>query len=385
MPTSGPLGMVERTRNQNEEHVHKPQQAISSGAISLHPVPAMKLRFSFPLMPQLGHRMSVSLLAILAFTAVRSHAQDEVHVVPRNPPATAGDVTAKPETGLNAHTRTLRADVDLVLVPVVVTDAMNRPVLDLKENDFALYENDKRQQIEFFSAEDAPISVGMILDFSKSMTDKFDTERAAVSEFFKNANPEDDYFAIAISDRPTLIADSTQSIDDLEQKLGLAIPAGNTALLDAIYLGVTRMRSARYQRRALVIISDGGDNHSYYNEREIKALAEEADVLMYSIGIFDNMPVPVFKTIEEKLGKRLLTGITEMTGGRTIAADDRDKVPGIAAAISRELRQQYVLAYRSTNPLHDGKWRKIRVRMTSATNPRSLHLHYKQGYLAPEN
>jgi len=329
--------------------------------------------------------MSVSLLAILLSPAVRSQAQDDVHVVPRNPQATTGDVLVKPENGLNAHTKTLRADVDLVLVPVVVTDAMNRPVLDLKGNDFALYENDQRQRIESFSTEDDPISVGMILDFSKSMTDKFDTERAAVSEFFKNANPEDDYFAIAISDRPTLIADSTQSIDDLEQKLGLAIPAGNTALLDAIYLGVTRMRFARYQRRALVIISDGGDNHSYYNEREIKALAEEADVLMYSIGIFDNMPVPVFKTIEEKLGKRLLTGITELTGGRTIAADDRDKVPGIAAAVSRELRQQYVLAYRSTHRLHDGKWRKIRVRMITATGALPLHVHYKKGYLAQEN
>jgi Ca-activated chloride channel homolog len=344
----------------------------------------MKFTSSLPLMPQLGRQMIVSVFAILLFTVVRSQAQDEVHVVPRNPRASTGDVTVKPD-GMNRHTKTLHADVDLVLVPVVVTDALNRPVLDLQAKDFAVYENDQRQQVEFFSTEDAPISVGMILDFSKSMTDKFDTERAAVSEFFKNANPEDDYFAIAISDRPTLIADSTQSIDDLEQKLGLAIPAGNTALLDAIYLGVSRMRLARYQRRALLIISDGGDNHSYYNGREIRALAEEADVLMYSIGIFDNMPVPVFKTIEEKLGKRLLTGITEMTGGRTIAADDRDKVPGIAAAISRELRQQYVLAYRSNNPSHDGKWRKIRVRMMSAVNLRSLHLHYKQGYIAPEN
>jgi Ca-activated chloride channel homolog len=345
----------------------------------------MKFRFYFPLLPQLEHPTTLFLLAILLFLAVRSQAQDEVHVVPRNPRATTSDVGVDPESGLNPHTKTLRADVDLVLVPVVVTDALNRPVLDLKENDFALYENEQRQPIQFFSIEDAPISVGMILDFSKSMTDKFDVERAAVSEFFKNANPQDDYFAIAISDRPTLIADSTQSIDDLQQKLGLAIPAGNTALLDAIYLGVTQMRLARYQRRALLIISDGGDNHSYYNEREIKAIAEEADVLMYSIGIFDNMPVPVFKTIEEKLGKRLLTGITEMTGGRTIAADDRDKVPEIAAAISRELRQQYVLAYRSTHPLHDGKWRKIRVRMIASTGARALHLHYKKGYLAQEN
>ncbi|HXW93528.1 MAG TPA: VWA domain-containing protein [Terriglobales bacterium] len=330
--------------------------------------------------------LSLTLAILLLSVAARSQSQDEVHVVPRNPShLTPEDATGPNREGLDAHTKPVRADVDLVLVPVVVTDAMNSPVLNLKKDDFAIDENDERQQIQFFSKEDAPISVGMILDFSKSMSNKFEAERAAVTEFFKNANPADDYFAIAISDRPHLIADSTQSIDDLEQKLAMAIPAGNTALLDAIYLGVTQMRFARYRRRALLIISDGGDNHSYYNERETKALAQEADVLMYSIGIFDNMPVPVFKTIEEKLGKRLLTGITELTGGRTVAADDRDKIPEIAAALSRELREQYLLAYRSTHPLHDGKWRKIRVQVIAPDGAQPLHVHYKKGYLTPEN
>jgi len=325
--------------------------------------------------------------AILLFSVVaRTQSQDEVHVVPpKSHQSTTGDGTEDHRAlGLDTHTKPVRADVDLVLVPVTVTDVMNRPVLNLKKDDFAIYENDERQQIQFFSKEDAPISVGVILDFSKSMSDKFEAERVAVSEFFKNANPADDYFAIAISDRPKLIADSTHSIDDLQAKLAMAIPAGNTALLDAIYLGIAQMRFARYPRQALLIISDGGDNHSYYNEKQTKALAEEADVLMYSIGVFDNMPVPVFKTIEEKLGKRLLTRLTELTGGRTIAADDRDRIPEIAAAISRELREQYVLAYRSTDSRHDGKWRKIKVRVL-ANGAESLHVHHKKGYLAQEN
>jgi len=350
--------------------------------------PPMEVRFSVFSLCALRRRMFLSVvLATLLFPVVaRTQSQDEVHVVPRKShQATAGDSTEDNRApGLNAHTKPVRADVDLVLVPVTVTDAMNRPVLNFKKDDFAIYENDERQRVQFFSKEDAPISVGVILDFSKSMSDKFEAERAAVSEFFKNANPADDYFAIAISDRPKLIADSTQSIDDLQAKLAMAIPAGNTALLDAIYLGVAQMQFARYQRRALLIISDGGDNHSYYNEKQTKALAEEADVRMYSIGIFDNMPVPVFKTIEEKLGKRLLTRLTELTGGRTIAADDRDRIPGIAAAISRELREQYVLAYRSTNIRHDGKWRRIKVRVL-ANGTESLHVHYKKGYLAQEN
>jgi Ca-activated chloride channel family protein len=208
-----------------------------------------------------------------------------------------------------------------------------------------------------------------------------------VAEFFNGANPEDDYFVITLGDRPRIVADTTESLEQIQAKLAMVIPNGNTALLDGIYLGVDKLSSARYQRRALLIISDGGDNHSHYTSREIKRLIQEADVLIYSIGIFDNMPVPVFKTIEEKLGKRLLTQITEETGGRTIAADDRSKVPEIAADISRELRQQYLLGYRSSNAAHDGKWRKIKLQVTAATASEAvppLRAYYKKGYMAPE-
>jgi Ca-activated chloride channel family protein len=313
---------------------------------------------------------------------------DEVHVVPRD----GSNHTARPlvleapdsNSALNAHTKPLRAAVDLVLVPTTVTDGKNRPVTDLQKQNFAVYEQNEPQEIRNFSTEDAPISVGLILDVSKSMSNKIETERTAVAEFFNNASPEDDYFVITLGDRPRIIADTTQSLDDIEAKLALVIPNGNTALLDGIYLGVDKLNSAHYQRRALLIISDGGDNHSHYTAKETKRLVQEADVFIYAIGIFDNMPVPVFKTIEEKLGKRLLTQITELTGGRTIAADDRSKVPEIAATISRELREQYLLGYRSSNAVHDGKWRKIKVQLNSSEGVPPLHAYYKKGYLAPE-
>ena len=164
--------------------------------------------------------------------------------------------------------------------------------------------------------EDTPISIGLILDVSKSMTNKVDAERIAVSEFFKNANPEDDYFAISLADRPHVLADTTQSLEQIERKLAFVTPAGHTALLDAIYLGVSKMRDAHYQRRALLIISDGGDNHSHYALKEIKKLVQESDVLVHSAGIVDTLTVPVVKTIEEKLGQPLLTKIAEASGGR---------------------------------------------------------------------
>jgi Ca-activated chloride channel family protein len=320
--------------------------------------------------------------ASLLDRGAQAQSSDNVNVVPRNRPAAASNQSPEPLGGNSL--RPVRIDVDLVLVPASVTDRMNRPVIDLQKDNFGLYENDALQQIRYFTEEDEPISIGLILDVSKSMSNKIETERAAVAEFFKNANPEDDYFVISLDNRPHLIADTTQSLEDIQQKLALVVPDGNTALLDAIYLGVAKMRSARYQRRALLIISDGGDNHSHYTTRETKSMVQESDVLVYSIGIFDNLPVPVFKTIEEKLGQRLLVDITEASGGRTIAADHREKVPEIAAAISRELRQQYVLGYKSSSAVRDGKWRKIKVQVSAASGDPPLRAYYKRGYLAPE-
>lgn len=327
----------------------------------------------------------ILVLAVLIFPPHLRSQSDDVHVLPKRAgnPKDAGIVSNDMDPDLNAHTKPLRVDVDYVLVPVTVRDALNRPVLDLKGNNFNVYEDDEQQKIQVFWKDDAPISVGLILDFSQSMSNKFEMERAAVKEFFNNANPQDDYFVIAVSDRPKLIADSTDSIEDLQQKMGMATPNGSTALLDAIWVGVRKLHSARHQRRALLIISDGGDNHSYYNSKQIRKMAQEADVMMYSIGIFDNMPVPVFKTIEEKLGKRLLTGITELTGGYTIAADNRDRVPEIAAEISQQLRQQYILAYRPRRTLPNGKWRKIKVQVIVPGSSSPLHVDYKKGYIAP--
>jgi len=326
--------------------------------------------------------LSLALTAMLLPSSLRSQT-DEVHIIPRDvhPPKIDGNASnADPEL---QNTKPLRADVSLVLVPVTVRDAMNRPVVDLKTDNFRVFEENQQQDLRHCWREDAPISVGVILDFSKSMSNKIEMETAAVREFFNNANSQDDYFVVAISDRPHLIADSSDSFDELQRRMATTVPDGNTALLDGIYVALRKMRTARYTRRALLIISDGGDNHSYYNAKKIKRMAEEADVMIYAIGIFDNMPVPVFKTIEEKLGQHLLTEITELTGGFTIAADNREKLPEIAGAISRALREQYVLAYRPKNQAHDGKWKKIKVQVMGLERLLPLHVDYKKGYISP--
>jgi Ca-activated chloride channel homolog len=273
----------------------------------------------------------------------------------------------------------LRVNVDLVLIPVTVADAMNRPVLELSKRDFGLYDSGKRQDIKYFFAQAAPISIGLILDFSQSMENKIEREREAVVQFFNNANPEDDYFAVAVSSKPQLIGDTTDSLDDLQSSIEVRPPQGSTALLDSIALGLRRMRSARYQRRALLIISDGGDNSSRYTLRAIKNLVRESDVDVYAIGLFDTA---VFKTYEELMGKRWLREITDTTAGRTVTVDSVNKLPEAAAEISRELRQQYVLGYSPTDAAANGQWHKVKVQVSSSTPEHPLTPLYKKGYYA---
>jgi Ca-activated chloride channel family protein len=211
------------------------------------------------------------------------------------------------------------------------------------------------------------------------MSDKIDKSRDAVVEFFRTANPQDEFFCITFSDKPELLADFTQSVEDIQSKLVYAVPKGRTALLDAIYLGMNRMRKARYQRKALLIISDGGDNHSRYTEGEIRSMVKEADVQIYGIGLFDRD----FKTPEEREGPALLSEITEVTGGRTFTIDAPNELADVATKIGIELRNQYVLGYRPTNPARDGKWRKIKVKLIPPKGLPPLHVYAKTGYYAP--
>ena len=282
----------------------------------------------------------------------------------------------------NAPVKPLRVNVNVVLVPVVVADAMNHPIIGLEKQNFELSDNGEQEEIQYFSAEDAPISVGLLVDVSKSMTDKVDSEREAVSEFFKNANQQDDYFVVAFSSHPEMLTEVTQSIGTIEGKLGSVVPNGSTALLDAIATAMSHLRSAKYKRRALLIISDGGDNNSHHKYREIKSLVRDSDVEVYAIGLFDTA---FFKTYEEYMGKKWLSEITDATGGRTVAVDNISKMGEAAAAISTEMRNQYVLGYRPSNILTDGKRRQIKVRVIKpSSSDAQLQAYYKRGYIVPK-
>ena len=281
--------------------------------------------------------------------------------------------------GLSAHVRPLKVDVDLVLVPVTITDPMNRLVTGLEKDNFQLYEGNSQQEIRTFSSEDAPVSLGVIFDSSGSMSSKMDRAKEAVVEFFKTANPQDEFFMITFSDEPEEVSDFTSSVDEIQNKLVFAVPRRRTALLDAIYMGISKMRQAKYPKKALLIISDGGDNHSRYTENEIKSLVKEADVMIYAIGIYDRYA----SAVEERLGPQLLSDITELTGGRAFTIDNPNDLGDVATKIGVELRNQYVLGYRPNKVVRDGKWRKIKVKLLPPKGLPPLRVYARTGYYAP--
>jgi Ca-activated chloride channel homolog len=316
--------------------------------------------------------------AAQAQTATETDPINEVHVTPRVPISEA----AKKEIinpALETHTKPIKVDADLVLVPVTITDPMNRLVTGLDKDNFAVYEDKSQQEIRHFSSEDAPVSIGIIFDMSGSMGSKIERAREAVVQFLKTANPQDEFFMITFADKPEEVSGFTQNVDDIQNKLLFTVPKGRTALLDAIYLGITEMRQAKYPKRALLIISDGGDNHSRYTEGEIKSMVREADTLIYAIGIYDHY----FPTPEEQLGPELLSEITEVTGGRAFTIDNPNDLADVATKIGIELRNQYVLGYRPKNEAHDGKWRKIRVKLIPPKGLPPLRVFAKSGYYAP--
>ncbi len=325
--------------------------------------------------------LGIAFLGVLFLaSSTPAQVQDEVHVQPRSTPAATPPETASAsDSTLRTHTKPVKVDVDLVLIPATITDPMNRLVTGLERDNFEVYENGRKQEIRHFSSEDAPISLGVIFDMSGSMTNKIEKAREAVVEFFRTANPQDEFFMIAFSEKPELLSDFTTSIEDIQGKLVTTNPRGRTALLDAIYLGLNKMKAAHHEKKALLIISDGGDNHSRYTESEIKSLVKEADVQIYAIGIFDLVP----RTEEERLGPSMLGTITDVTGGRTFTIDNPNELADVATKIGIELRNQYVLGYRPTNPVHDGKWRKVRVKLNPPKGLPPLHVYAKTGYYAP--
>ena len=296
----------------------------------------------------------------------------------------AKDDVRKDTPGAPIKAGQLQMAVELALINVTVTDPYNRLVTGLEPDNFRVYEDSIEQEVVTFSSEDVPISIGVIFDFSGSMANKVAKAREAAVQFFKTANPQDEFFLVSFNERAELSSSFTNSVEDLQSRLMLTAPKGRTALLDAIYLGLSQMRGAHNAKRALLILSDGGDNHSRYNESDIKRLVKEADTQLYAIGIFDPLGYRN-RTPEELNGPSLLGEVTEMTGGRVFAVERLEDLPDIASKIGMELRNQYVLGYRPSNKVHDARWRKVKIKLRAPKGLPPLNVYSKTGYYAPSH
>lgn len=279
----------------------------------------------------------------------------------------------------------LVVDIDLVLVNVTVTDPYNRLVTGLRKEHFEVEEDKEHQEILYFSNEDVPLSLGVVFDVSGSMDRANKLERAAKAAvtFLETANPEDEFFVVHFNDQPTLLTPFTHHVEDLMSRLLTIQAKGRTSLMDAIYLALDQMRDAHNTRKALLVISDGGDNNSRYSVRDVLNAVRESDVQIYAIGIFD----PVSNRSEPEIvwGPSLLKDVAETTGGRLFPIElyNLNQLPDVAEKISVELRNQYILGYRPTNTQRDGTWRKIKVKLSPPKGLPPLSLYARQGYYAP--
>ncbi len=329
--------------------------------------------------PRFGARASFALLALFAAVTTFLLAKDKkdgtldraddhgTQVNVRRPPV---------------HAIPIQVDVNLVIVNVTVTDPYDRIVTGLDQTNFQVFDEKVAQKIETFSTEDAPISVGLVFDSSGSMSDKIEKSKEAALQFFKTSNPQDEFMLINFSNQPQLVSRFTSNFENLQDRLVFVKSGGKTALLDAIYMGMNEMKKATTNRKALLVISDGGDNHSRYTENDIKRAVKESDVQIFAVGIFEPLASRA-RTPEEAGGPSLLANVAEVSGGRMFSVENPDELPDIAEKISIDLRNQYVIGYKPSNLVRDGRWRRIKLKLNPPKGLPPLRVYARTGYYAP--
>lgn len=277
-------------------------------------------------------------------------------------------------------TKVERVQVDLVTLTLTVTDLYGRLVSGLSKKDFTIYDNNKQQEITFFSDSDAPVSVGIIFDVSGSMTgEKIRKARTALSRFINTSHPSDEYFLIAFNSRAQLLLDRTRDGDAVLQKLTLVNPTQNTALYDAVYLGIERVTRGAHRKKALMIISDGQDNASRYNFGEVRRLMKESDVVTYSVGILGGGDSASSLGMQ---GQAFLDELSSVSGGKSFYPTTAVEMDEIFERIALELRHQYTIGYTPADFQPDGKWRKVRVNVKPPRGMRRLTVRSREGYYA---
>ena len=274
----------------------------------------------------------------------------------------------------------IQIDADTVRANVTITDASGHLAPNLQKKNFRLFEDNVEQKILTFSRKDVPASIGLLFDTSQSMSDKMVASRHAVAQFLQNSNPKDEFFLVSFNNRPELKSSFTSDIEQLQERTMSLKPRGRTSLLDAIYFGVAQMKSARYDRHVLLVISDGGDNHSRHDETDIRNVLKESDCQLYALGIFDAHDMG--RTTEEREGPSLLSDFAETTGGHVFQAANLWELVDLSGNLGVELQRQYVIGYKPSDPRPDS--RRIKVSLTPF-NDWHLMTHARTGYYTPQD
>jgi len=298
---------------------------------------------------------------------------------------------------LRAQTKTMdaafRTNSQMVLVPITVTDHSGKTVQGLRAQDFNVFEDQVPQQIMAFTSEDAPCSVGLVLDISGSMRSSLAAAKSVAQSFVKTANQEDEFMLLTVSSQPEAVPGFTTDTAALQDNIAATTSGGMTALIDTLYLGLNRMRKAGQPRRALLVLSDGVDNYSRYSKGELMRVAFEADVQIYSI-IVDNgaanaVPATVpFRPMlirkggdqsQQAEGPRMLEELSEKTGGLHFHVRTDAEANAAAIQAGQALRNEYVIGYHPPVSGISGKWHRVRVKSTVP----KLNVYARNGYYAP--
>jgi len=294
-----------------------------------------------------------------------------------------------------ANAPTFHTSVEMVLVPVTVTDNNGRTVEGLRADEFNIFDDRKPQKIVSFSSDDAPCSVGLVLDVSGSMQQTLSGAKEIAQAFLGSANPDDEFLLLTVSTQPAAMPAFTTDTAALEESIGFAKPGGLTALFDTVYLGLSRMRQAQWPRRALLILSDGVDNHSRYSEKDLMSVALEADVQIYTIVVDNGLsgvgtsitpyrPALVKKPWDragERQGPEMLEKLSDQTGGLYFRVHNTDEAKEDAIKAGRALRSEYVIGYRPTDSGTSRRLHRIRVK-SKAPN---VHVHARSSYYSVED
>jgi Ca-activated chloride channel family protein len=312
-----------------------------------------------------AHRW-ILLVGVLLFSSFGSFAQTSS---PTPPPSSEDDLE-----------NPIKVKTDLVTLTLTVTDLYGRYVSGLDKKAFTIIDNNQEQEITYFSDADAPISIGIVFDVSGSMSrEKIAKSRRALEKFINTSHPSDEYSLISFNDRAKLLLDRTRDGEALLQKLTLIETKGNTALYDAVYLGVERVMRGTRQKKALLVISDGQDNSSRYNFSEVRRTMKESDVVIYGVGILDGRDAGSMEGIQ---GQAFLDELASVTGGKSFYPQTDIELDEIFERIALELRHQYSIGYTPKDFAPDGKWHKVKTKVKPPRGLPRLTVRSREGYYA---